>query len=260
MVIRRIREHVAAHNWFAVAIDLAIVVLGVFIATQVNNWNESRIEAEQSRSYRARLISELDFNARQYRQQIDYYQQVREHGLAALAALEGRTDPSPRDFLIHAYQASQIDSTPAKTYIYNEMVSAGLVDRLGDEALQELASDYYLSIESNNRSFQEIFPYRTIIRRVMPYALQEPIRSQCGDIFLLYRQRVTGVRLPDRCTVVLDPAKAAAGAQIIRKEPNLAVELTRYLASTDEKLFVLTEDLRLTANFKRRLVEAERRG
>ena len=31
MVIRRIREHVATQNWFAVAIDLVIVVLGVFL-------------------------------------------------------------------------------------------------------------------------------------------------------------------------------------------------------------------------------------
>lgn len=77
MVIRRIREHVAAQNWFAVAIDLAIVVVGVFLGTQANNWNAARIEAEQGRSYRARLIDELDFNARQYRVQIAYYRHVR---------------------------------------------------------------------------------------------------------------------------------------------------------------------------------------
>ena len=33
MVVRRIRDHVATHNWFAVAIDLAIVVVGVFLGT-----------------------------------------------------------------------------------------------------------------------------------------------------------------------------------------------------------------------------------
>ncbi len=31
MVIRRVREHVASHNWFAVAVDLAIVAIGVFL-------------------------------------------------------------------------------------------------------------------------------------------------------------------------------------------------------------------------------------
>ena len=44
MVIHRIREHVAHHNWFAVAVDLAIVVVGVFLGTQANNWNQDRID------------------------------------------------------------------------------------------------------------------------------------------------------------------------------------------------------------------------
>ena len=31
MISRSIAEHVKSHNWFAVAIDFVIVVLGVFI-------------------------------------------------------------------------------------------------------------------------------------------------------------------------------------------------------------------------------------
>ena len=52
MVIRRIREHVAAHNWFAVTVDVLIVVLGVFIGTQVSNWNAERLE--DRRAWRGR--------------------------------------------------------------------------------------------------------------------------------------------------------------------------------------------------------------
>ena len=42
MVVRRIRDHVATHNWFAVGVDFLIVVVGVFMATQADNWNETR--------------------------------------------------------------------------------------------------------------------------------------------------------------------------------------------------------------------------
>lgn len=35
MILRRISEHVRAQNWFAVGLDFLIVVLGVFVATQV---------------------------------------------------------------------------------------------------------------------------------------------------------------------------------------------------------------------------------
>lgn len=50
MVVRRILEHVVAHNWFAVGVDLLIVVVGVVIGMQVTNWNTRRIEHDQSLS------------------------------------------------------------------------------------------------------------------------------------------------------------------------------------------------------------------
>ena len=117
MVIRRIREHAATHNWFAVGIDLAIVMLGVFLGIQASNWNESRIEAEEGRSYRGRLIAELDFNTRQHRQQSAYYRQVLSHGLAALESLQSRKIADPSQFLIDTVQLTQVDTSPGKSYI-----------------------------------------------------------------------------------------------------------------------------------------------
>ena len=42
MLLRRITQHVKDQNWFAVLIDFAIVVFGVFIGIQVANWNAAR--------------------------------------------------------------------------------------------------------------------------------------------------------------------------------------------------------------------------
>ncbi len=258
MVIRSIREHATAHNWFAVAIDLVIVVVGVLIATQVNNWNQARIETEQSRSYRERLIGELDFNARQYRHQIAYYRQVRGHGLAALAALDG-TKPLPaRDFLVSAYQFTQVDTGPPKSYIYDEMVSAGMVERLGDDAIEQAASDYYLTIKANYEVHNAVFPYRSIIREIIPHSIQDAIRRQCGDIFVYYRKRIIGIRLPDRCDAAFDPAEAERAVKSIRAIPRLKLELTRYLASTDEKLALLGMNLRQSDDLQRQLIKVAR--
>lgn len=44
MLLRSITEHVKNQNWFAVGIDFAIVVIGVFVGIQVSNWNEARVE------------------------------------------------------------------------------------------------------------------------------------------------------------------------------------------------------------------------
>ena len=184
MVIRRIREHATAHNWFAVSIDLAIVVIGVFLGIQASNWNDSRIEAAEGQSYRARLIDELDFNIRQHRQQTAYYRQVLNHGLNVLRTLEsGRTD-DPSKFLIDALQLTQVDSSPAKSYIYNEMVSAGLVGLLGDDQVQQAASDYYVQVSANDRTLAEIYPYRDIVRGIIPYSIQGAVQQACGDRFV----------------------------------------------------------------------------
>ncbi|MEO0368600.1 MAG: hypothetical protein AAF197_07420 [Pseudomonadota bacterium] len=42
MLLRRVTKQVKDQNWFAVGIDFAIVVIGVFIGIQVANWNDAR--------------------------------------------------------------------------------------------------------------------------------------------------------------------------------------------------------------------------
>lgn len=259
MVIRRIREHVTAHNWFAVMIDIGIVVLGVFLGTQVSNWNEARIEAQQGRDYRARLIGELDFDARQYALQAAYYRHAKAYGLEALADLTGKKSLSDRDFLVAAYQLTQTDTTKAKSYVYDEMSANGLVGHLGDEEMQQLASDFYLSVEVAQRSLESIFPYRTMLREVMPYDIQIRIRSACGDRNVFYSGRLVGISTVVPCRMVIDPAEAAPAARIVRSTPGIERQMTRYVASLDEKLDNLDIALEQSKAFRDRLIRASRR-
>lgn len=59
MILRRIIEHVKAQNWFAVGLDFVIVVFGVFVGLQVNNWNEARAERAKEYGYLVRLHEDL---------------------------------------------------------------------------------------------------------------------------------------------------------------------------------------------------------
>lgn len=257
MVIRRIREHVATHNWFAVAIDLAIVVLGVLIATQVSIWNEARIEAEQGRSYRARLVEELEFNTRQHRAQEAYYINARDHGVAALAILRSGRVEEPARFLIDAYQLTQVDTSPAKSFIYNEMVSAGLVSRLGDHRVQEAASDYYVQVSANDRINQQSYQYREIIRAIVPFDIQSEIQQKCGDVAIYYRKRVIGVRLQEPCTAQFDRSLALQAATAIRREPNIERDLVRYIGAINERLASFRFSLLMAADLKAALLSGE---
>jgi hypothetical protein len=252
MVSRRVRDHVASHNWFAVGVDLAIVVAGVFLGMQVNNWNQARLENEQARDYQRRLISELDFNARQYAEQAHYFRQVRANGTAAVAALD---DPSvsAADLLIYAYQLSQMDEAPPKAYIYKEMAASGLVSRLGDEQLQDVASDYYLNIDAAAPTMVRMSPYRELIRSLIPASVQSLIRQRCGDRMVMYKGRIVGLHLVDNCHMPLDSPIADAAAREIRDWPGMHREMTRYIALTQERIDTIDLNRELTAEFKERL-------
>jgi hypothetical protein len=58
VLLRRVIEHVKAQNWFAVGLDFVIVVLGVFVGLQVQDWNDSRKERVEESVLMVRLFEE----------------------------------------------------------------------------------------------------------------------------------------------------------------------------------------------------------
>lgn len=64
MFLRRLVDHVRSLHWTMIFIDLVIVVVGVFIGMQVNNWNEARQERQRA----AQLLDTLRVDMRDYDQ------------------------------------------------------------------------------------------------------------------------------------------------------------------------------------------------
>ncbi len=59
MLLRSITKHVKDQNWFAVALDFFIVVVGILIAFQITTWNEQRGDDKLRVHYLERLQSDL---------------------------------------------------------------------------------------------------------------------------------------------------------------------------------------------------------
>lgn len=240
MVIRRIREHVAAHNWFAVGVDFAIVVAGVFLGIQVSNWNAARIEAGKAAEYRSRLVKEIEFNRLQYGAQLAYYRQARRHALGALNQLRDPNGQGGPEFLVNAYQAAQLDEWTAKRFIYDEMVSAGMVASIGDQGVQQLASDFYLGVDAIGRALSKEANYRHVVRRAMPYPIQQRIRQGCEDQLVTVEGRVVGIAMPGKCSPDIPPEAIAEGVAQVRNRPEIEPELTGHLSDLDLKIGLLS--------------------
>lgn len=256
MVIR-IREHAAVHDWFAVAVDLAIVVVGVFLGIQVSNWNQQRIDAATGRDYRARLVEELRTTERAMTALQAYYQAAKAHGQAALDVLDHPGRPTGEAFLVDAYQASQVINRSGRHATYDEIVSVGRLDLLGPPWLRDRISNYYwrmdgiLSLDGGSPL------YREQLRTAMPNTVQEAIRARCDERLVDVGNGLIVPTLPDRCVAAIDPATIAATATRLRAQAGLADALNRQLSAYDARALSAAK-LAANARDVRMMIEQER--
>jgi hypothetical protein len=113
MISRRVYQHVKDHNWFAVAIDVVVVVVGVFIGLQVSNWNAERRAEQAARTYIERMREDIAFSVRSTQSTLEYYQTVKIHALAALEGFEKPQEELGEQFLIDAFLAGPSTAPPS---------------------------------------------------------------------------------------------------------------------------------------------------
>jgi hypothetical protein len=236
MILRRVREHVVHHNWFAVAIDLLIVVIGVFIGMQASNWNQARVERQQAQEYRAMLIDDLQANQQNLALRKRYYQWVRTDALKTLAAMARPTSALDDQFLIDSYQATQILPWSLKRNTYDQIIASGDFGHLGDAALRDQISNYYVGANVTGENLASVMPYRDVLRRAMPYAAQLEIRTDCGEKISENARGEAEMMLPEHCSIRLDAASARQAVDQVRNTPGLSLDLNRQLVDLDQKL------------------------
>ncbi len=258
MIVRRIREHVSQHNWFAVGIDLAIVIVGVFIGTQANNWNEARIERAAAADYREQIIDDLKSNEADIAGRLAYYRSVRVHALATLAAIETPSRPLSEQFLIDAYQASQVWLRPLIRTGYDEMTGAGLSHGIGDRQTRSKLTAWYTQIPQFDATASNMTSYRERLRRAMPYKVQYAVRKRCGERVTTVPSGAQMAALPHSCSLDLDQSTVGEANSWI-EAADLGEDLTRHIADIDQKLAAFERFGRLAREI-RVFLEAQERG
>ena len=138
--------HLREQNWFALAAEFVIVVLGVFLGLQAANWNEERQEREDEEAILLRLKDET----------ATLLEVVREEH----AVLKAKVDHYARAQTVIFTSSEQRSLTPSEcsavagSHIYRresdqlpvleEMLSTGRFDRLTDEELKSQLRRYIL--------------------------------------------------------------------------------------------------------------------
>lgn len=252
MIFKRAIAKLRAQDWTAIAIELAIVIIGVFIGIWVANWNQSRQEASENRRTLVQLTPELkqleDFSSSAQR----YYAITGRYADIALAGWRGDTTVSDRDFVIAAYQASQIygfnNNGASWALVFGANDLRDIPDPAIRQALTRLMTFDYATINISAVQTR----YRDAVRNAIPDSIQQQIRKICGDVIVGNGGTVV---LREDCPIRIEPALAAATAADLRRDHSLERQLGQHrsvvaayltnLALFDNQERILAQRIRL---------------
>jgi len=153
MILRRAVEHAKTQNWFAVALDFFIVVMGVFIGIEVANWNQARHDRQEERRYYGQLLVDLrgDLETLSRAEKLaNLYDEAAE---LVIDRLNGKAPPkiSPARMAIAIHRAGWIYIPQASRGTYDELVSTGNLGLLRNARLKSEIATYYRTFEQNRQ-------------------------------------------------------------------------------------------------------------
>jgi hypothetical protein len=239
---RRIIANFRRQDWTAVAVELVVVVLGVFIGVQASNWNEQRETDQKAAVFTARLKADMREEAWSYEYEVGYFNEVLASARDAADALSGKTPLSDEALLIAAYRATQYRFNIRRRATYDELTSTGEIGLIRDQTLRDLAMRLYTAPMFDSIHEEGIEnPYRKAFRMAIPYAVQDALQSACGDRLVPTGDyKAIAHSLDHPCSPGLSPSAMSASAAILRNDPHFLEFLRLRIADIETNLGSLT--------------------
>ena len=165
MILRRVMAHFRKQEWTAIAIDFVIVVIGVFIGLQVQEWSKQRDDRRREAQIIADMLGDLEIDRAQFANGMS----ADMRGLSAANAAFAGAGLSPVAFdwsargttgIDYTFDLSKVSEYPAaprdmlwtdvvirsfptpSTSTYDAMVGAGDIKLIGDRAIVRAIQDY----------------------------------------------------------------------------------------------------------------------
>ncbi len=153
MIFRRVARHVKAQNWTAVAIDFVIVVAGVFVGLQVQEWNSARGQRAAEIGHLQAMEEDVAYSIGSLERMIELMQRQQ---AARKELYEFSTDPAAtlapdeRDRLV-ATALFYLPRFSVRQVTYEALKSSGQLGAIGSSALvsrlQSLSSQVGTALE-----------------------------------------------------------------------------------------------------------------
>jgi hypothetical protein len=183
MLLRSITKHVKDQNWFAIFIDLFIVILGVFLGIQVANWNDERKADAQEKGFLIRLHEDFVANAAGIERDNQFHQQQLDDQAIVIDALS-QCEVKPQlelQFQRGINELGYINPPQFLRLTINEMTASGNLDALKNEAIRDYMADVIFNVEFRNGVTNTVLRtaehHRFIVEENIQYDVNKPLQE-----------------------------------------------------------------------------------
>jgi len=224
MILRRFTKHITDQNWFAVGLDVIVVVVGIFLGMQVTDWNEQRKEKILHQLYIERLSRDINIDLSSAKARGNYFKKVKAYGEKALSYLDQPSEirqPSSEILVAFLLASSKWDNNYTQI-TYDELKSTGRVHLIGNSEISDLVSTYYEATNLRKNDAISDQDYFKRIRSIIRAEWQKLVFDGCEEVDSVIR---SSLKLKESCNVELDTILVNTLMKEIESQPKLKSEL-----------------------------------
>jgi hypothetical protein len=225
MLLQRLATAFRRQDWFTVILEVIIVVVGILIALQVENWNQDRRERNEAADWRRQILADLRQTQRDLDGRRNYAAQALAFGERALVLMgndEPLDDDTAWDLVLGAFQAGQIWPYRLTGPAFRQAQNAGGLGLVAEpDVIVTLAYLYDVAATDYELISGGLPKYRDLIRERLPWPLQDHIWDADCQVNVVdegyadYRFELV------RCEPPEDPELIHAAAAMLRADAAL---------------------------------------
>jgi hypothetical protein len=170
-ILGRLSQAIREQNWFAVVLEVLIVIVGVVIGFQVTSWGQDRADRAQEQTYLRQLVEDLEQTEQTYKDmEPDWIQ--RDASIAALVrSFRSASTPPVDSVLVWAGRVVVFHRPTIVTGTADALVATGDLNLIRDDSLRSSITSYLNVVEQQRDHMghmqEEATPYiRTLTERV----------------------------------------------------------------------------------------------
>ena len=156
MILRRFMQHVKDQNWFAVGLDVIVVIVGIFLGMQVTEWNEQRELQLQEISYLEALQEDINRLNEVFDIKIEFEDSRSKLGGYIYGLLEQEDFMNKKDEIAGGMLALTNRRTANfSSPVYTDLLSSGKLILIQDETLRKEIIAFFSALEFNERVLEK---------------------------------------------------------------------------------------------------------